>query len=86
MMAMSVNLNSSKKTVNEGASRTSGAGRLLARLVREESGQSMTEYILILAMVLMIFSKLKGVFLGKIMNMVNNVGKDMDAASSDSGS
>jgi Flp pilus assembly pilin Flp len=72
--------------VNEGASRTSGAGRLLARLVREESGQSMTEYILILAMVLMIFSKLKGVFLGKIMNMVNNVGKDMDAASSDSGS
>ena len=83
MMAMSENLKSSETLTHEGASRLSAAGRMLARFVREESGQSMTEYILILAMVLMIFSKLKGVFLGKIMNMVNNVGKDMDTASSD---
>mgnify|MGYP003352779820 CR=1 FL=1 len=55
----------------------------LSRLLHEESGQSMTEYILILAMVLMIFSKLKGVFLNRIMTMVNKVGTGMEQAAQD---
>ena len=55
----------------------------MSRLLHEESGQSMTEYILILAMVLMIFSKLKGVFLNRIMTMVNKVGTGMEQAAQD---
>ena len=81
MMAMSAESHSiTVKSFKAGASRT------LWRLVRDESGQSMTEYILILAMVLMIFSKLKGVFLEKIMGMVKKVGDDMGEAASDTGS
>ena len=81
MMAMSAEFHSiTVKSFKAGASRT------LRRLVHDDSGQSMTEYILILAMVLMIFSKLKGVFLQKIMGMVNKVGDDMGEAASDTGS
>lgn len=60
-------------------------GSLLRRLVREESGQSMTEYILILAMVLMIFSKLKKGIMEKVMNLVGKVGGQMDTATEDAG-
>lgn len=80
-MAMSAELHPmTAKSIKAGALRT------LRQLVRDESGQSMTEYILILAMVLMIFSKLKGVFLEKIMGMVRKVGEDMGEAASDTGS
>jgi len=59
--------------------------RALARLVRDESGQSMTEYILILAMVLMIFSRLKKGIMEKVLNLVGKVGGQMDSATEDSG-
>ncbi|MFN7685811.1 MAG: Flp family type IVb pilin [Oligoflexia bacterium] len=56
------------------------ASELARKLARDESGQSMTEYILILFMVVLLFNQLKGRFLGKMKGLVDKVGSDLDEA------
>ena len=53
---------------------------LLRRFFREESGQSTTEYILILAVVVMIAMKFKGVILGRMQTASNELGTKIDKA------
>jgi hypothetical protein len=58
------------------------ASALLRSLVKDDSGQSMTEYILILFMVVLLFNQLKGRFLSKMQGLVDKVGGDLDSATS----
>ncbi len=51
-------------------------------LLKDDSGQSMTEYILILFMVVLLFNQLKGRFLSKMQGLVDKVGGDLDSATS----
>jgi Flp pilus assembly pilin Flp len=69
-------LNSSKSILRASA-------RLLTRFSRDERGQSTTEYILMLAVVVMIAMKFKSVFLGKITGIVDNLGTKIDGVVSD---
>ena len=56
----------------------SGARAQLGRLCTDEAGQSTTEYILILAVVVMIAVKFKGLFSSKLTTMMGTLGKDLD--------
>ena len=54
--------------------------RLAIRFMKEESGQSTTEYILILAVVVMVAVKFKSTFQTKLSNIVNQLGGQLDGA------
>lgn len=57
--------------------------KLFARLrsfVQDERGQSTTEYILILAVVVMIAMKFKDVFQTRLMRTVDKLGSDIESA------
>lgn len=49
------------------------------RLLREESGQSIAEYVLIMFIVVMIAMKVKGSLMSKISTLVDTTGDKMDA-------
>ncbi|MBL7716037.1 MAG: hypothetical protein JNL01_11285 [Bdellovibrionales bacterium] len=53
---------------------------LLQKLVREESGQSTTEYILILAVVVMIAMKFRAKFSNTMDGAVNNLDSKLNEA------
>lgn len=55
-------------------------GAIARRLVSEESGQSMTEYILILFLVVLIFNQMKKGLLPKIQSLVGKIGSDLGDA------
>ncbi|OFZ79160.1 MAG: hypothetical protein A2583_00515 [Bdellovibrionales bacterium RIFOXYD1_FULL_53_11] len=55
----------------------------IKNLLRDERGQSTTEYILILSVVVMIALKFKTQIIGKITGMVDKVGTQMDGITSD---
>lgn len=55
----------------------------LIRLFRDERGQTTTEYILILAVVVMIALKFKSVFGTKILGIVGNLGNTIDQETQD---
>jgi Flp pilus assembly pilin Flp len=57
----------------------------LARFWSDERGQSTTEYILILSVVVMVAMKFKSVFSQKLMQAVDNVGNNIDTFTQDSG-
>lgn len=57
----------------------------LLRLIKDESGQSTTEYILILSVVVMIAMKFKGLIGQKLEGILNNVTRDMDRATQEAG-
>ena len=48
--------------------------------LRDETGQSTTEYILILAVVVMIAMKFRGIIHGKLTGILDKVGTEMDQA------
>jgi Flp pilus assembly pilin Flp len=50
------------------------------RLWADDLGQSTTEYILILAVVVMITMKFKSMFQGKLLSLVGTVGDEIDQA------
>ena len=52
----------------------------ILRFLRDDRGQSTTEYILILAVVVMIATKFKTVFQSKLEGIIGNVAGQMDAA------
>lgn len=52
----------------------------IRRFWQEEDGQSTTEYILILAVVVMIAMKFKGVILGRMEKAAENLGTQIDNA------
>lgn len=54
--------------------------RLLKQLWYDEDGQSMTEYMLMLFIVVMIAVKFKGLFMGKIESLFGQIGNKMDEA------
>jgi Flp pilus assembly pilin Flp len=51
---------------------------LLKTFINDDRGQSTTEYILILAVVVMIAMKFKTLILGKVTGLVDQVGGQMD--------
>ena len=55
------------------------------RLVNEEQGQSTIEYILMLAIVVLIAMKFKAQFMQQMTKLVGTVGSQIDQAASDSG-
>ena len=52
----------------------------LKRFVTEESGQSTTEYILILSVVVIVAMRFKSVFQEKLVNAVNTLGGKIEGA------
>ena len=54
------------------------------RLLREESGQSIAEYVLILFIVMMIAMKVKSTLISRIYGMADKVGEDMEKFGSSS--
>ena len=58
--------------------------KFLIRLWREEEGQSMVEYILMLSIVLMIFFKFKSSIMEYINSLIGNVGSQLNTAVSQS--
>jgi Flp pilus assembly pilin Flp len=58
---------------------------LAARLFKDERGQSTTEYILILSVVVMVALKFKKTFQAQLDKMLGTLGKDLDSAVDDSG-
>jgi Flp pilus assembly pilin Flp len=52
----------------------------LKRFWLEEVGQSTTEYILILAVVVMVTMKFKTLFQGKLEGLIGTVGNEIDQA------
>jgi Flp pilus assembly pilin Flp len=46
--------------------------------LRDERGQSTTEYILILSVVVMVAMKFKQTFQGKLVSIVNKLGTDIE--------
>ena len=54
----------------------------LKRLWSEDIGQSTTEYILILAVVVMVTMRFKTLFQGKLETLINTVGGEIDQAGS----
>ncbi|OFZ19713.1 MAG: hypothetical protein A2X94_16800 [Bdellovibrionales bacterium GWB1_55_8] len=54
----------------------------LKNLWHDERGQSTTEYILILAVVVMVAVKFKDVFRDKLMKVVDKLGGDIESATS----
>jgi Flp pilus assembly pilin Flp len=57
--------------------------KLLKNLWNDERGQSTTEYILILSVVVMIAMKFKGAFQGKLMKIVDMLGGKIEEAATD---
>ena len=57
------------------------SSKFWAKLWKDERGQSTTEYILILSVVVMIAMKFKQKIGEKLDNLVGNVARDMDEAS-----
>jgi Flp pilus assembly pilin Flp len=55
-------------------------GRVVVRLLKDESGQSTTEYILILAVVVMIAMKFKATFGSKLDAIIGTLGTSLDSA------
>ncbi len=51
-----------------------------ARFLNDESGQTTTEYVLILAVVVMVVMKFKTIIIGKLEGMLNNTGNLLDQA------
>ncbi len=62
-----------------------GAKNFFARLWKDDQGQSTTEYILILSVVVMIAMKFKNTFQGKLEQITNNLGNQIDQATQDTG-
>lgn len=58
---------------------------MLRRFWRDERGQSTTEYILILAVVVMIASKFRETFSKKLTGIVEKLGGEIDKAASTDG-
>jgi len=56
-------------------------GNKIKQLMLDERGQSTTEYILILAVVVMVAMKFKNLFTGKMITAIGNVGDEIDQAS-----
>ena len=54
--------------------------KVMLRLWHDEQGQSTTEYILILAIVVMIAMKFRKIFESKLDSIMNNVGSGLDKA------
>ncbi len=54
----------------------------ILNFIHDESGQSTTEYILMLAVVVMIAMKFKQQFQGRINNLISTVGNQLDSAAS----
>jgi len=54
--------------------------KALLRLWHDEQGQSTTEYILILAIVVMIAMRFRGIFQQKLDQLMQNVGGQLDKA------
>ncbi|NBU21441.1 Flp family type IVb pilin [bacterium] len=54
--------------------------KLILRLWHDEQGQSTTEYILILAIVVMIAMKFRTTFQSKLTGILDNVGNQLDQA------
>ena len=52
----------------------------LKRFFKDDLGQSTTEYILILAVVVMVAMKFKKEFEGRLVGAISNVGGQIDAA------
>lgn len=67
------------ETDQEGANGMS-IHRLLGRLFRDEEGQSTTEYILILAVVVMIAMRFKKMMEGRMEGIVNKLGEQIDSS------
>lgn len=57
--------------------------RLLVNIFHDEEGQSTTEYILILAVVVMIAMRFKSVMQDRMTKMVDSLGTQIDGAMSD---
>ncbi len=57
----------------------------IARLWDDDQGQSTTEYILILSVVVMIAMKFKSTFQGKLEQITTNLGNQIDQATQDLG-
>ena len=53
------------------------------RLLREESGQSIAEYVLIMAIVLMLAMKVKGILKDKVGGMADSVGGKLEEFAND---
>jgi Flp pilus assembly pilin Flp len=62
-----------------------GSARLAARLASDERGQSTTEYILILAVVVMIAMKFKTTFNTQLTGLLTNLNGQMSSFSDTSG-
>jgi Flp pilus assembly pilin Flp len=60
--------------------------QLAKKLWADDRGQSTTEYILILAVVVMIAVKFKSTFGNKLTSVVTNLGSQLDSATQDVGS
>lgn len=56
------------------------AKQLLKRFLKDDRGQSTTEYILILAVVVMIAMKFKESFSGRLKGAVDKIGGQIDQA------
>ncbi|MFZ9596494.1 MAG: Flp family type IVb pilin [Bdellovibrionia bacterium] len=56
--------------------------QLIQRFWRDETGQSTTEYILILAVIVMITMKFKTTIQGTLEKLMGRVGADLDSAAS----
>ncbi|MEO5969473.1 MAG: hypothetical protein ABIQ95_06065 [Bdellovibrionia bacterium] len=54
--------------------------RYLKRLLTDDTGQSTTEYILILAVVVMVTMRFKTLFQSKLENLIGTVGNEIDEA------
>jgi Flp pilus assembly pilin Flp len=59
--------------------------KVILQFWRDDRGQSTTEYILILSVVVMIALKFKKTFSEQLDKLLGNVSKDLDEASSQSG-
>jgi hypothetical protein len=57
----------------------------LVQLVKDDRGQSTTEYILILSVVVMLAMKFKGIFSTALIKAAQNVGNNIDTFSNDTG-
>ena len=56
---------------------------VISRFIDDESGQTTTEYILILAVVVMIALKFRNTFKQKLESAVNKLGDNIDKATDD---
>jgi Flp pilus assembly pilin Flp len=56
---------------------------IFIRFVKDERGQSTTEYILILSVVVMIAMKFKEVFRDRLIGTVNKLGGQIESATSE---